>query len=278
MEIVRAPRPANHFTMIRNDVLRDQALSFKARGVLAYVLSLPDGESITANSLSGKAKEGRRAILSAFAELEEAGYMQIARTADKRGKWRTVTVITDVPHLDRATADRGGYRSESTEVRFCTHEPKCTSTEVRFCTSTEVPKPHPYIEDIPVEKTMSAESAQSSAQTPVDNSVDNSVRREAERITSAAWDAYKATRGKPPVWSYVGVRRLVQQQLTSGAASAEELEAALVTLDAVTINTLAIALANRRTTLVDPHEVSRLRQEQHAARIRQQYEAEYGTA
>ncbi len=40
--IRRAPRPLTNWTMIRNEVIADPELSFKATGVLIYILSKPD--------------------------------------------------------------------------------------------------------------------------------------------------------------------------------------------------------------------------------------------
>ena len=39
--IVRSARP-ERYTVLDNDILRNHALSFKARGILGYLLSQPD--------------------------------------------------------------------------------------------------------------------------------------------------------------------------------------------------------------------------------------------
>lgn len=96
MAIVRAPRKEG-FTVIANDVLRDGRLSFRARGVLASVLSRPDNWATSADRLAAEAKEGRGAVRSALKELEEVGYLVRERVQDEKGRWSTTTVIYDTP-------------------------------------------------------------------------------------------------------------------------------------------------------------------------------------
>ena len=48
-----------------NEVLRDSRLSFCARGILAYLLSQPDGKRDDIRTLSGRAPEGRERVASA---------------------------------------------------------------------------------------------------------------------------------------------------------------------------------------------------------------------
>lgn len=60
MSILRGPTDADNFTIIANRVIRDQRLSFRARGVLVYLLSMPPGWRpdqlpLIAQRLSGEA-------------------------------------------------------------------------------------------------------------------------------------------------------------------------------------------------------------------------------
>ena len=65
----------NHFTQIPNHWLRDSRLSFKARGLIALVMSHSQGWSLSVNALAEQNQEGKDAIRSAITELEALGYL-----------------------------------------------------------------------------------------------------------------------------------------------------------------------------------------------------------
>lgn len=105
MSIVRAPREGN-FTIIPNSTLRDTSLSYRARGVLAYVLSHPDNWVTSAQRLADEGTEGRDAMRKALAELETAGYLVRRRFRGDDGRWQTDQVLHDTPQgTDEASTD-----------------------------------------------------------------------------------------------------------------------------------------------------------------------------
>lgn len=65
----------DHFTQIPNAWLRDNRLSFKARGILSLIMSHREGWSLSIQSLADQNLEGKDAIRSAIEELETAGYL-----------------------------------------------------------------------------------------------------------------------------------------------------------------------------------------------------------
>lgn len=97
MTIIRSPRPDTGWTVLGNDVLRDARLSYRARGVLASILSRPDNWRTTADALSREGREGREAIRTALLELVEFGYMARSKERTPDGRIRTVTVVFDTP-------------------------------------------------------------------------------------------------------------------------------------------------------------------------------------
>ena len=68
----------NGFTQISNTVLLDGRLSFKARGILALLLSRPADWRIYLSEISERSnKDGKKAIQSGFKELVDFGYLQL---------------------------------------------------------------------------------------------------------------------------------------------------------------------------------------------------------
>lgn len=99
MQITRGIRPERNFAIISNYVLRDSALSYRARGVLCCILSFAEGFQISSDRLAEMGKEGRDAIRSALSELEAAGYLKRTKEQDEKGLWSSSAVINDVPDL-----------------------------------------------------------------------------------------------------------------------------------------------------------------------------------
>ncbi len=56
--------------------LRKQDISFKAKGVYAYLFSKPDGWDFASERIQKDSTDGRKAILAGLKELEDAGYLE----------------------------------------------------------------------------------------------------------------------------------------------------------------------------------------------------------
>lgn len=89
MTIVRSPRLERDFTILPNRALRDPHMSYRARGVLAYVLSMPDNWRTNAELLSRQGLEGRDALRTAINELIRAGYARRVKTRQPDGTFDT---------------------------------------------------------------------------------------------------------------------------------------------------------------------------------------------
>lgn len=101
MHIQISPRK-RAFTVIGNEVVRDRRLSFTARGILCYLLSLPGGSREDVRTLADKHPGvGRRGVAKAVDELVEYGYYVRRTFRDQRtGHVRTETFVYDSPHTD----------------------------------------------------------------------------------------------------------------------------------------------------------------------------------
>lgn len=86
------------FTRIPNGWLRDSRLGFRAKGLLAYLLSHEVGYTITLGQIERETGDGRHAIRSAMDDLIEAGYLQKERTHDERGWNAGLAYYLSDPH------------------------------------------------------------------------------------------------------------------------------------------------------------------------------------
>jgi ABC-type antimicrobial peptide transport system permease subunit len=75
----------NQFTQIHNAWVRDPKLSYKAKGLLTYLLSHEVGYTITIGQIIRESGDGRQAVRSALDELIQIGYLETQRTTDQRG-------------------------------------------------------------------------------------------------------------------------------------------------------------------------------------------------
>lgn len=67
--------------------LRGKNLSYKAKGLLSLMLSLPEDWDYSINSLVSISKEGVKAIRNILQELQRYGYLVIEKTKWDRSIW-----------------------------------------------------------------------------------------------------------------------------------------------------------------------------------------------
>lgn len=97
MNIERGPRKPRGFTILDNALVQNGRLSFGARGLAEYLLSLPPGAQVDIRSLAASNPEGRTAIAGYMNELEEARYLVRTRNRGERGRFVTTSTIYEDP-------------------------------------------------------------------------------------------------------------------------------------------------------------------------------------
>ncbi|MFD4654187.1 helix-turn-helix domain-containing protein [Kitasatospora sp. NPDC058444] len=104
MQIHRIPKHAPGYTILDNGhVVRKHSLSWAARGLLSYLLSLPDGAREDVRTLAAKSVEGRTTVARALRELEAAGhYVRRTQRDPLTGQVRTVVSVHEVPVAGKA--------------------------------------------------------------------------------------------------------------------------------------------------------------------------------
>ncbi len=105
--IRRAARPETGYLMVRNDVVRDTRLSFRARGLLCAMLSYPDDWRFDRTWLASQGAEGESAVRTALTELENAGYLHRRKTKTADGKFGWEHTLYDIPQIDGSSNPAG---------------------------------------------------------------------------------------------------------------------------------------------------------------------------
>jgi hypothetical protein len=98
MGIIRIKHTAN-FLIMDKKALQDVRMSWRAKGLLAYLLSLPNDWTIYTTELQKRSTDGRRSMTAAINELKQKGYIIYRKTSKGRGKITHEYVVFEKPHL-----------------------------------------------------------------------------------------------------------------------------------------------------------------------------------
>jgi uncharacterized phage protein (TIGR02220 family) len=98
--IIRNKSP--RYTVIPNQLLEDERITWEAKGILAYLLSKPDAWELNASHLIGFGHAGREKIYRVLKELQDAGYASHNRKSDGRVEWE----IRDTAQLEKPHAEK----------------------------------------------------------------------------------------------------------------------------------------------------------------------------
>lgn len=77
----------NNFTMAQNDLIQDDRLSLEARGLMMYILSLPDDWAFSVKGLANQCKVSEATVNRLVNELKACGYIVINKKQNKRGQF-----------------------------------------------------------------------------------------------------------------------------------------------------------------------------------------------
>ncbi|MFE2149034.1 hypothetical protein ACFXAO_03230 [Streptomyces lavendulae] len=83
------------YTVLPTATLEDARLSFRARGILAYLLAKPDTWKVAADRIAKAGKEGVEAVRTALRELKDAGYYRVVTERMTDGTLRRITEVYD---------------------------------------------------------------------------------------------------------------------------------------------------------------------------------------
>ena len=86
------------FTVMSNYHLRDKNLSYKAKGLLSFMLSLPEDWDYSLKGLCSISKENRDATRSTLKELQQNHYLEIEKVRGDKGYFEYNYLIYEKPN------------------------------------------------------------------------------------------------------------------------------------------------------------------------------------
>lgn len=81
-------RPKRGYTVLQNKLIRDERLSWKARGIFTYLWSQSADWNFYVTEVVNHATDGKDSLLSGLRELEKYGYLTRQRLRDDQGQLR----------------------------------------------------------------------------------------------------------------------------------------------------------------------------------------------
>ena len=114
-----------NYTTIDNGIFKDTRISFKAKGLLTTMLSLPPTWNYTIEGLATLSKDGRDSIKTALKELENFGYLERKQVRNDNGSFCDLEYfvyekpqpkepLAENPPADKSSAEN--HRQLSTDI------------------------------------------------------------------------------------------------------------------------------------------------------------------
>jgi hypothetical protein len=98
--IRKARTKRNPYAQILRTAIQNPELSLKSKGLLAYILSLPNNWVIHQRELTKHFSDGEFAVRAAMKELEKAGHIRGTRLRDEKGVFQGYEyVVFEDPNL-----------------------------------------------------------------------------------------------------------------------------------------------------------------------------------
>ncbi|WP_052433068.1 hypothetical protein [Streptacidiphilus carbonis] len=94
---VHRSRHTSGFTILPNLLLQDRRLSYTARGLLADLLSRPEGWREDGRQMADSSSQGRTAVRKALRELTDAGYYRVVKVRRADGTFLSEIHVYDTP-------------------------------------------------------------------------------------------------------------------------------------------------------------------------------------
>lgn len=96
---------SKNYGIIPNEILNLKEISFKAKGLFAYIQSKPDGWDFSAERISMQTDEGLASVRSGLKELEKYGLLIRRKYHNEQGFFETEYILCEQPMVENPTLD-----------------------------------------------------------------------------------------------------------------------------------------------------------------------------
>ncbi|MEO6679492.1 MAG: phage replication protein [Pseudomonas sp.] len=161
-------KPEKGYTIISNHIIKDNRLTFKARGILSMLLSLPPHpRNLSIESIAKQSQDGVSAVRSGIEELKIIGYLDVQQKYNARGQYDGVEwnlrdnpcgsekleKAREITDAENPNSDQPPSEKQRLINTYKTKKPKNKKT-----TTTTIEKSVEILEDLRFSATMLAET------------------------------------------------------------------------------------------------------------------------
>ena len=107
MQTNRIRKRKNPFSQIPNALLNDSRISFKAKGLYAYMYSKPDNWNFTIKSIASQNKDGIDSVSSALKELKQYGWVEYEKHSDGTGSYYLLDELPKTENPNQENPNQG---------------------------------------------------------------------------------------------------------------------------------------------------------------------------
>lgn len=142
-EVIRVQKRPNNFVMMDKSFLEDTRLSYKAKGILAYLLSKPDNWKVIVGNLVNYSTDGKASVYAGLKELKECGYYEKIPIRNEQGtritRWEStvyeipLSLLTDIREIENLEIENQFIENREHNNNYNTNKLKISNNHVQSC-------------------------------------------------------------------------------------------------------------------------------------------------
>lgn len=141
-EVIRVRKRPSNFVMMDKSFLEDTRLSYKAKGILAYLLSKPDNWKVIIGNLVNYSTDGKASVYAGLKELKECGYYEKIPIRNEQGtritRWEStvyeipLSLLTDFQEIENLDIENQFIENRERNNNYINNN-KNTNNHVQSC-------------------------------------------------------------------------------------------------------------------------------------------------